>query len=973
MLKIDMIVILSIKRLIYIESSITSEELKKLLGNPSNDEMIFIQTWNNNLNSQLLFNALNYYLEYESEDVAKLLEIKYRNRFPIAMTHIKLELRKQYILLYYIYKGFNVERYNKIFNAEQIEVITASNGITIVNAGPGTGKTTTACRKAYEFKNEGIIFISYTNASVDEDRKRMYDYPLTSSLMLSDGFNKSYVFGTIDKIAGMINRNIYETYDHSIKEATDKIKNLSFKQKHIIVDEAQDIDDLRSDFIYTLFFFGRFKSLTIFGDPRQKINEHAGMWYKNLWIHSSNNMYFNYKGGRSILNRIGFTISHRFKNKEIISLVNSLSSRRKELHCELFLNDSNIIGEHFNEPIAICNISNENEKTVMNNICDFIKTKHNEGLPYSEFIVVGPSLESDNKTSLLSKKIASFFRNYGIPCRLFSEGSYESNGVLFSTIQSVKGMEADYIFLFGLNNYPNSFSMIPYEEAESLIYVSHSRAKRKIFYINNLNSMILPRGIKDENILNLYKGMTFQLEEKDNEEYKPVSKKSVTSLVECFNFKKLTDTNELNILPNILNIQFPFLYVPDNISLDFYGTLIGIGVQMYCERKLPEFYTLFINNNYNVVNKTIYNQIKRQDDFINGKDEDNNIYVEESEDILLIKNILLELNTDINTMINKDYFILTTLLTYISTGINNEYNEEFDFDLNLYFKEIANIIEINFGKTIGTEVYVKKHKICGRIDILTESYIIELKTKSLIEDIDYLQPLIYSALNESIKIPILINLKLRQSYIINSNRIIQYWTYLIEKYNQIREQIDFLRYKTSKDTTPMIFPNNSFCIDTEFNPENNNEIVEIAIFNVNDPYKSIIQTVKVSDFSVIFGVSWLDLDADMFIKAPTLTKITEMFKRLVYLFDQKPLLIYYICNVDVSWYPNAIHFNLGKTTKEIGLKSGLFKNIISFPKLIDFYNSHIEFISYQPHLKHHTALSDSLMLYAILKMYNQIK
>ena len=35
------------------------------------------------------------------------------------------------------------------------------------------------------------------------------------------------------------------------------------------------------------------------------------------------------------------------------------------------------------------------------------------------------------------------------------------------------------------------------------------------------------------------------------------------------------------------------------------------------------------------------------------------------------------------------------------------------------------------------------------------------------------------------------------------------------------------------------------------------------------------------------------------------------------------------------------------------------------PKLIDYYNSHVDFVSFRTHLKHHTALSDTIMLYEI--------
>jgi len=982
MLIIDMVVILCIKRYQSIDSQLNSNALKTLLGTMTDEENQFLVLWNHHLHSVHLENLiLSYYKDYESDDIVKYLEYKYNHHFPILFTYIKNNVRKQYVILYYFYRGYHIERYDKIFNIEQNRTINLNEGIVVVNAGCGTGKTTTACKKAFECRNEGVIFISYTNSAVNEDKKRMYDYPLTSSLMSTKGFSNHYVFGTIDKIAGIINKGISETYDHSIKAACIKLEaGLQLQQKHIIVDEAQDIDDLRADFIYTLFFFGGCKSLTIFGDPRQKVSEKGGKWYKNLWIHADNNISFSYKNITRSLERIGFTISYRFKNNNILQLVNSLSVRRPEIDCQLTVLDHKIEDESI--PISVFNCTPETETEIMTNICNFIQNKHFiDKVPYSEFIVVGPSLEADNQTSLLARKITSFFRNCSIPCKLFSEGNYEPDGILFSTIQSVKGLEADYVFLFGLNNYPHSFSMIPYEEAESLIFVAHSRARKQIFYINNINQMILPRGIKEEYVFTEYQGYSFQPQEKE-EEYKNVCGKSVTSLLKCFDFKKLSETNELTTSASLLDIKFPTL-IDSQLPPDFFGILIGMGVQMYSEQALPESYRRFISDNYNLVNNSIYNQIKRKDNFENGKDENGVIYLRESEDILTIKEKLSTLNTNLSTMVNKDYYLLTTLLIYISTGIIEEYPIEEDFDLHVYFCEVASIINIHFGKTLGSEVRVNEDNICGSIDILTECCVIELKTKKTIKDIDYLQPLLYKALasypktktiNCQNKMTILINLRLNQTYIVNSNRIIDYWVYFIGKYNQIREQINFNRYRSRKERVMIEFPNNSFCVDTEFDPMNDNEIFEIGIFNINDPYRSIIQIVKPSNYTLPFAMEWLQLSEELFKTSPTIEKIKSMFNRITFLFDQKPTLYYYICPVDYSWSDlNLIDLiNVGKLTKQIAVRKGTFKGNVTAPKLIDFYNSHIEFISQQPYLSHHTALSDCLMLYSILKLQNCI-
>ncbi len=232
-LVLDIVLILTVYRSMNIDSSLTKNSLLLLAGVISDIELEFVKQWNINLDSPTILYIKNtFYLNYDENDLIKYLQYKFLVNFPIQLTYLKKN-RINFILLYYYYKVFNLQKEHKIFNDEQREVIRTSHGITIENAGPGTGKTTTACRKAFEYKNEGVIFISYSNSAVKEDKKRMYDYPFTSSLITS----KKYLFSTIDKLAGFINGRISETYDHSIKtaESTIEQRGYIFNYKHIII------------------------------------------------------------------------------------------------------------------------------------------------------------------------------------------------------------------------------------------------------------------------------------------------------------------------------------------------------------------------------------------------------------------------------------------------------------------------------------------------------------------------------------------------------------------------------------------------------------------------------------------------------------------------------------------------------------------------------------------------------------------
>jgi superfamily I DNA/RNA helicase len=153
-------------------------------------------------------------------------------------------------------------------------------------------------------------------------------------------------------------------------------------------------------------------------------------------------------------------------------------------------------------------------------------------------MVIGPSLTSEtNKTSKYAQKISHIFRTMGVPCKIQSEGSYSRNGVLFSTIQSIKGKEADYVFIFGMDNYPNTFNMIQYEIAESLIYIAHSRARKKIFYmISSEHNIKLPRGVLESNT-QVISGIITTAE---NEKLPKDTFKNVTDLCKDFGFLSYT-------------------------------------------------------------------------------------------------------------------------------------------------------------------------------------------------------------------------------------------------------------------------------------------------------------------------------------------------------------------------------------------------------------------------------------------------
>jgi len=161
-----------------------------------------------------------------------------------------------------------------------------SNKKIIVNAGPGTGKTATACaRISYLIDNgvepSNIWLLSFTRTAVQELRDRIANfsenYDDISGVTIStvdsrawyirDGFNK-----------GKIN-SLFVGYKLGIKEAVESIKinKSDFVEffadlEHLVVDEAQDITEPRLELIENLIqLLPETCGVSIFGDLAQAI------------------------------------------------------------------------------------------------------------------------------------------------------------------------------------------------------------------------------------------------------------------------------------------------------------------------------------------------------------------------------------------------------------------------------------------------------------------------------------------------------------------------------------------------------------------------------------------------------------------------------------------------------------------------------------------------------------------------------
>lgn len=172
-----------------------------------------------------------------------------------------------------------------LWTNEQNEVINAGvEKRLLVDAGPGTGKTATACARIAWLINSGglepseIWLVSFTRTAVRELRDRIASY------LIDPGTVSSLRIATIDTHAWAINSgfdasaSLSGSFDDNIQSVIELIKSHEgvFEYlgsvRHLIVDEAQDIVGLRCELLLELIHaLPQMSGVTIFSDEAQSI------------------------------------------------------------------------------------------------------------------------------------------------------------------------------------------------------------------------------------------------------------------------------------------------------------------------------------------------------------------------------------------------------------------------------------------------------------------------------------------------------------------------------------------------------------------------------------------------------------------------------------------------------------------------------------------------------------------------------
>lgn len=931
------------------------------------------------------------YPDFDTPSLINLLQASLRKTFPFSRTIFRNDesLRKG---VYWYFKPEKLRLPSKeTLNPRQREVLDniskwerRKTVLQVINAGPGTGKTTTANTLAYELRDEGVLLISYTNESVRENLHRFYQYPegkQNSGFKKYNGPNPPNInLATVDSLASKVLGDFSDTnYDQTIVRARRNLNPIQFSHptrvrfyNHVIVDECQDIDDLRGNFI--LYFCQEIgiKSLSLFGDPRQRIRSNCGKWYRDLWCNEYSFEKNQLNLERFSINfRIGFDITYRFSSQVMNDVVNKISSTRPELHVNLQTHHEE---DPKYSPIEIITLGKL--EILLCSDPDFTKST----------VIIGPSITADNQTSNAGRKIASLMKTHGKKIMMKNEGAFVPNAIPFLSIHSAKGREFDNVILFGMDNYPDSFPMIPREEALSLIFVSHSRAKRKIYYIhhNPKKNFTVPLGVPKEHIFTNETTIVEPSGDLDKINKASMRHFSVNQIIRDHSFTKFLESNGYLVQICETPIRFKnwkFPQKPNHVSGSLWGFICGFYFQCQLigyEKMYKQYFRHVLEKKYEIVSKEIIIQDSLKGLIVNG------IRILADCKVLTEEITVMDLALFEELKETPDY----SKILYLYDRYYNEETEDILTyeDLNIDFSDV-NIYTFvkNFGEgecevSVTSEDFKTLH---GRIDFRdNDKNIFEFKSSSQSAKSyeSNLQAWLYHVItrkdNPKAYVYIL-NTQNGYLYEVTSNQSVERWKYILRSYFILRHHVDLvnsrrnyiLSFGKEEQKDKIVNASNKenmFLADTEF--AEGEDIFELALVNIKDPYSSLVDLFLPSNLpNMRFALKWLPhCSQGMF--TSNISYFRTKFNVIVDKVKEKPTIGYYVCKTDIKWcirdfYPIDVSQYARKETE----KTGFFTGGTFGPKLGELY-THFSLcpLEFQKHLQAHQALCDTLMLYELV-------
>jgi hypothetical protein len=395
----------------------------------------------------------------------------------------------------------------------------------VVNAGPGTGKTTTAVELVREAVRAGnrVLILAYTNSAVTTLRKRISADPFLGGKYKSEPFGSKnagktftapVLLSTVDQMAlaiqvGRAGIRTYggatRSFDRTVEDALVIVRNdpgalgvfLENGQTpmftHIVVDEGQMLSDSRAALVRAiargLTTCGvngqRSCHMTVFCDPKQTISENTGRWLLEMYA----------ARGRALGTSPGdacrcsdmpsegtvdgekwqlgaLSVSFRFETVEMQAFVMALSRKRPALHVELVPG----VPQSTTGALAARARPLSDLAAAAEEVRDAYRSTRSVA-------ILTPTMGRTNEVSRQVAALVLELRRLRVPVCLHGEDNFQAHGVMVVTFNSCAGMEFSHTFIMGASGYPKNYPQVTHEVGRSLVFIANSRAKRSVCYL----------------------------------------------------------------------------------------------------------------------------------------------------------------------------------------------------------------------------------------------------------------------------------------------------------------------------------------------------------------------------------------------------------------------------------------------------------------------------------------------------------
>lgn len=623
----------------------------------------------------------------------------------------------------------------------------------VVDAVAGTGKTTVILSIAKRIRVKKVLQLTY-NKSLKHEVREKIEKEKIKNIRVHTYHSLAYNYYSHK---GHKDIEIHRVIENN-KELLKEIENFDI----LIIDEAQDMTKLYFKLIVKFIKdYGKKIQIVILGDYMQGLYEFKGSDIRFLTL------------GCEIWKESGILNSNKFKFCTMKTSYRITNEMCKFIN-KVMIGKERMMADRKGEKVSYIRNNRQNiEKIVYNEI----KKLLNDGVKPNEIFILGGSIKGE-KSNI--RRLENMLVENNIPCHvpmLENENIDERviNGkIVFSTFHSVKGRERSYVFIVGFdNNYFRFYGRdMNREICPNTLYVGCTRGSKELYVLEGDNFpgdrpleflQLSHIDMKKEEYIN-FRGIHQTYYKKiDENEFNQRVKITATDLIKFLSVNVYEEIS--NILEKIViiekeaeePIEIPSIIQTKNGNFEEVSDLNGIVITSIYYDMLKEIWD---ENEKNILLELIEEKLielkGKNQQFLQEYLEKMPEKIETTEEYLYMANI--------NQAIQESlYFRLKQIeeneYNWLPEEVVQECKDRLKIAISSDSVEKRPLIEENIMHSswedehieideILKEEFMEIFRFTGRIDLITDTVLWELKCTSEITTEHILQLIIYAWLYE---------------------------------------------------------------------------------------------------------------------------------------------------------------------------------------------------------------------------------